>query len=279
MPLNFKKLFLLKCRVDEIITIIFQTATKSVMPKKVDTVSIVIPARDEEGSILDTLDAIKQAFDLTAFGLDLVVVNDGSRDSTAQCVRDWAAQHGQARCVDNPSPHGFGYAIRFGLKHIQGDMAVIVMADGSDSPDDMVSYAKKIDEGYDCCFGTRWQEKNLVINYPFMKRILNRLTNHFIRIMFRMDYDDTTNAFKAYRKEVIDALEPITSKHFDITIELPLKSIVKGYCFAVIPTRWTQRTSGQSKLRLLKMSKLYWQALTPLLKQRSQQLKLSRNNA
>ncbi len=87
--------------------------------------------------------------------------------------------------------------------------------------------------------------------------MLNRIVNLGIRMLFRHGYNDTTNAFKAYRREVIETVQPLFSNHFNLTVELPLKAIVRGHEFKVVPISWTNRTSGTSKLRFQEMGSRY----------------------
>jgi dolichol-phosphate mannosyltransferase len=110
-----------------------------------------------------------------------------------------------------------------------GDAVVIMMADESDDPRDVVRYWNKLQEGYDCVFGSRFVKGGGVIDYPNFKLLVNRLANFFVKVLFRHGLNDTTNAFKAYRREVIEGIRPILSPHFNITVELPLKAIVRGY--------------------------------------------------
>ena len=161
------------------------------------------------------------------------------------------------RFIDNPPPNGFGLAVRAGLANFRGDAVAIVMADGSDNPADLVKYYAKLQEGYDCVFGSRFIAGSKLIDYPVHKLIINRFANLFIRALFQIRYNDVTNAFKCYRREVIAGLEPILSHHFNLTVELPLKAIIRGYSFAVIPISWTNRTSGISKLKIREMGSRY----------------------
>ena len=94
-------------------------------------------------------------------------------------------------------------------------------------------------------------------DYPRLKYVFNRLANTFIRMLFRHRYNDTTNAFKAYRREVIETVQPLLSKHFNLTVELPLKAVVRGHSFAVVPNSWTNRTSGEAKLKMKEMGSRY----------------------
>jgi dolichol-phosphate mannosyltransferase len=111
--------------------------------------------------------------------------------------------------------------------------------------------------GYDCAFGSRFMPGAVVRDYPPVKRFINRGVNAFIRLVFRHGYNDTTNAFKAYRREVIDNLQPLISPHFNLTVEMPLKAITRGFSYAIVPTSWTNRAAGTSKLQLTEMGSRY----------------------
>jgi dolichol-phosphate mannosyltransferase len=220
-------------------------------------VSIVIPARNEEGSILEIVQAVTATLRREGIVYDMVIVDDGSTDRTADVVLRAAESDPGVRLVSNDRRHGFGLAVRTGLDAARGDAVAVMMADSSDSPEDLVAYCRKLDEGYDCVFGSRFIPGARVADYPPHKLIVNRLANFFIRVLFGLRYNDVTNAFKCYRREVIDAMQPLISPHFNLTVEMPLKAIVRGYSYAVVPISWTNRTSGVSKLRLQEMGSRY----------------------
>lgn len=161
------------------------------------------------------------------------------------------------RYVNNHYPNGFGFAVRCGLENFGGDAVAIVMADGSDTPEDIVDYYCRLQEGYDCVFGSRFMAGGKVIDYPLHKLVVNRLANLFIQILFGIKYNDVTNAFKAYRREVIDGTSPLLSHHFNLTVEMPLKAITRGYSYTTIPITWRNRTTGVSKLKLKEMGSRY----------------------
>ena len=221
------------------------------------TYSIVIPAYNEEGSIRPVLRALCGALETAAIPYEIVVVNDHSRDRTRDAVAEVAAEHPCVRCVDNPGAGGFGLAVRAGLDAFSGDIVAIVMADGSDPPEDVVRCYEEMLRGYDCVFGSRFMAGSRVVDYPRFKLTINRLANFFIKILFGIPVNDTTNAFKVYRRETIDGLRPLLSHHFNLTVELPLKAIVRGYTFSVIPIGWRNRTEGVSKLKLKEMGSRY----------------------
>jgi dolichol-phosphate mannosyltransferase len=219
--------------------------------------SVVIPAHNEEETVAATIDGIVST--LTREGIDheVIVVDDSSTDGTAAVVAGVAAEHPQVRCLASPYENGFGFAVRAGLEVFEGDAVAIVMADGSDSPKDIVSYQRLLEEGYECAFGSRFVPGATVLDYPRSKLIMNRIVNFGIRVLFRHGYNDTTNAFKAYRREVIENVQPFLSHHFNLTVELPLKAIVRGYSYGIVPISWTNRKAGVSKLRLNEMGSRY----------------------
>lgn len=219
--------------------------------------SVVIPARNESANLGPTLDQIADRLRADQLPYEIVVVDDGSSDGTADVATARRGRDGDVRLVHNPDPHGFGYAVRCGLDAAQGDAVAIVMADGSDDPDDLVTYYYILRDRAECAFGSRFMSASKVENYPRFKLLINRVANTIIRLLFGFEYNDTTNAFKAYRRNVIDGCRPLVSPHFNLTVELPLKAITRGYSYEVVPISWRQRTHGESSLRLKEMGSRY----------------------
>ncbi len=219
--------------------------------------SVVIPAHNEEGCIQGTLDGLANELARENIDHEILVINDNSRDSTEDILKRMSGSNPRIRYINNRPPNGFGFAVRCGLDNFQGDAVAVYMADASDDPRDLVKFWRKLENGYDCVFGTRWQRGGKTIDYPWPKRVLNRLANTFIQMVMQLRYDDTTNAFKLYRREVINGLQPILSHHFNLTVELPLKAIVRGYSYAVVPNSWTNRKAGESKLKIKEMGSRY----------------------
>jgi dolichol-phosphate mannosyltransferase len=231
-------------------------ATPPVEPLKL--YSVIIPARDEEESLPDALTHIYTEFTAQQVPHEIVVVDDGSRDGTWQVLEQLRATIPTLRPIQNTGRHGFGRAIIFGLRHMQGDAAVIMMADESDDPKDAVKYWQLLNQGWDCVFGSRFIKGGRVVDYPRVKLIVNRLANFFIRIIFRIPLNDTTNAFKAYRRKVIQGCEPLIAPHFNLTVEIPLKAIVRGYSWTVMPITWRNRRFGVAKLKIKEMGSRYF---------------------
>lgn len=221
--------------------------------------SIIIPAYNEEGSIAETLWNITQVLKRESIDHEILVVNDNSKDNTLMELERQQQSIDTIRILTNPGPNGFGYAVRYGLERFEGDCVAIMMADLSDDPEDLVNfYRKMITEKIDCVFGSRWIQGGKVIDYPQPKRFLNRLFNTIVRVLFRLKYNDITNAFKLYKKETIAGLKPFLSPHFNLTLELPLKAIVRGYSYIIVPNSWRNRKHGVSKLKIKEMGSRYF---------------------
>jgi dolichol-phosphate mannosyltransferase len=219
--------------------------------------SVVIPARDEDACIASTVEHLHVELRLAGVPHEIIVVDDGSSDKTWDVLQETRRRVNTLRPIKNPGPHGFGRAAVLGFDNAQGDALVVMMADESDDCRDVVRYWQILNSGFDCVFGSRFVKGGGVIDYPWLKLWINRCANLFIRILFGIRPNDITNAFKAYRREVIDGCRPLLSPHFNLTIEIPLKAIVRGYSYKVIPITWRNRRTGVTKLKIKEMGSRY----------------------
>lgn len=225
--------------------------------KELAFLSVVIPAHNEEGCIAATVQHLYIELKIHKINHEIVVVDDGSTDSTWNILQCAQEQIPTLRTVQNKGENGFGRAIVCGFDHAHGDAIVIMMADESDDCRDVVRYWEVLNEGWDAVFGSRFARGGGVIDYPWMKLRLNRMANLFLRGLFRVPLNDFTNAFKAYRRTVIEGCRPYLSPHFNLTVEIPLKTIVRGYSWTTVPITWRNRRSGVSKLKIKEMGSRY----------------------
>lgn len=222
------------------------------------TLSLVIPAHNEEGCIGGTVQALFDKLSAEKIQHEILVINDNSSDTTEAILIELQKTIPTLRYINNRPPNGFGFAVRAGLANFTGDVVAVYMADASDRPEDLVRYWRTLwEKKVDCVFGNRWGKGAQVVDYPQHKLLLNRLANLFIQMVMGISYSDTTNAFKMYRREVIQGIQPFLSHHFNLTVELPLKSIVRGYTYAVVPNDWINRKAGVSKLKIQEMGSRY----------------------
>jgi dolichol-phosphate mannosyltransferase len=237
------------------------TKPSEAQPERVEAplrlLSVVIPARNEEGCIASTVRHLHLELSLNNIPHEIVVVDDGSTDRTWDILQELRSTLPELAPVRNEGDHGFGRAILLGLDRISGDAVVIMMADESDDSRDVVRYWKKLNEGWECVFGSRFIKGGGVIDYPWIKLQVNRLANTFLKLLFNISLNDTTNAFKAYRRTVIEGCRPLISRHFNLTVEIPLKAIVRGYSWTVIPITWRNRRAGEAKLKIKEMGSRY----------------------
>jgi dolichol-phosphate mannosyltransferase len=220
--------------------------------------SVVVPARDEEESLPTTVTEIHRTLSAENVPHEIVVVDDGSRDGTWRVLQELKKRCPALLPIRNTGPNGYGRAVVCGFDHSRGDAIVVMMADASDAPSDAVKYWRLLNEGYDCAFGSRFMAGSEVIDYPRVKLFVNRLANLFVRLGFNIPLNDTTNAFKAYRRTVIDGCRPFLAPHFNLTVEIPLKAIVRGYTYAVTPISWRNRKFGVAKLKIKEMGSRYF---------------------
>ena len=219
--------------------------------------SIIIPAKDEEGDIENTIISIHNSLKTNNVEHEILIINDHSVDSTLEILSSLEKKIKELKIINNSGKPGFGLAIRQGLKNYSGDIVAIVMADGSDSPKDLINFYFESVKNYTCVFGTRFSKGGSTKDYPLVKYIMNRFFNNLVRLIFRIKYDDITNAFKVYTREAIEGSKPFLSNHFNLTLELPLKIIIRGYKYKIIPNSWKNRQAGVSKMRIKEMGSRY----------------------
>jgi dolichol-phosphate mannosyltransferase len=229
-----------------------------VPPPPLGLLTVVIPAHNEQDCVARTVEHLHVELRHHNIPHEIVVVDDGSTDRTWETLCAEQQRVPNLRPVRNGAPHGFGRAVVRGLDEMRGDAVVIMMADESDDPRDVVRYWEELGKGHECVFGSRFIKGGGTLDYPFVKLFLNRTANFFLRALFGIKLNDTTNAFKAYRRVVIDGCRPLLSPHFNLTVELPLKAIVRGYTWTVIPITWRNRRTGVAKLKIKEMGSRYF---------------------
>ena len=220
--------------------------------------SVIIPARNEADNLPDCLIEISKELKDQKIQHEILVVDDGSSDKTNVIVTDLQLIIPEINYLKNTGDNGFGRAIRLGLENFSGDAVAIMMADRSDSPRDLVDYWNILKSGVECAFGSRFMQGSKTYDYPKLKLLINRIVNMMIKYAFKIKCNDVTNAFKMYKREVIEGCKPFISPHFNLTVEIPLKAVIRGFSWKVVPISWKNRTKGVAKLKLREMGSRYF---------------------
>ncbi len=226
--------------------------------------SVCIPAHNEEENIGKAIDEIAEELRASEVPFEFVIANDNSQDGTEEVILQKMKEGHPIRLIRRSPPGGFGRAIRSCLDHFQGDIVVVVMADLSDDPKDIVRYYQKIEEGYDAVFGSRFMKGAVVHDYPKVKLIANRIGNKLLQLLFWSEHNDLTNAFKAYRADAIRSLLPLFSSHFNLTIEISVGLMIRKFKVARIPINWYGRTWGSAKFKIRELGRRYMATMMKL---------------
>ncbi len=217
--------------------------------------SIIIPAKNEADNIQDILEYFDR--NLNDIEFELILINDFSADDTFLKAEELFQNKSNFRVINN-TQEGLGGAINEGIKNAKGERVAITMADLSDSVEDLIKYNNlMIEENLDAVMGSRFIKGSIVKDYPFQKLILNRVFNFLVSIFFWNKFNDYTNAFKIYKKSVLNDLMPLVSESFNIFLEIPLKIISRNYNYSVIPISWLGRKKGKAKFRIKELRSKY----------------------
>ena len=221
------------------------------------SISIIIPAKNEEAIILQTLKQFEESWIVHA-DHEILIINDNSQDRTVELIKNKKFQKLKITSIDNPKI-GLGSAIKCGIDNSSKEFVSIYMADMSDSLNDLKIYYEKIKNNklLDAIFGSRFIKNSRVINYPKIKLYLNRFANNLIRLIFFSKYNDFTNAFKIYKRTTLLKLYPLVSENFNIFLELPLKIECRKFKYEIIPITWNGRELGESKFKLKEIGSKY----------------------
>jgi uncharacterized protein (TIRG00374 family) len=231
-------------------------------------ISIVVPAHNEEGNLenlvsklIPVLESHRETKDY-----ELVLVDDNSKDGSPSIVDRLAAENPRIKPVHRRDTPGFGNAIKSGFRTASGDVIIPFMGDLSDNPEDVPKLVQKIEQGYDIAYGSRFVKGGSLQGYPSTKMIANRVFNNLVRFSFGIPNKDVTNAFKAYKREVLEAIgiDNIEANGFDLTVEVPLKAYILGFKSVEVPVSWNGREKGEAKLKLSRNGSIYGKRLMQL---------------
>ena len=225
--------------------------------KMIKDLNIIIPLKNEDEQIEITINLLSEELKNLKKDFVITLIDDHSYDETWNLLNKLKQKYSNIQIYKNDYQPGYGNAVRCGIEKNKSEGVIFFMGDCSDNPKDIINYVDYLDQGFDCVFGSRFTKNSIVEGYPLLKLILNRIANNFIRLLFLIKYNDVTNAFKAYRKELLINFKPIVSRHFNINAELALKAISRGYKYKVIPISWFNRKKNISKFKIKEMQNRY----------------------
>jgi len=164
--------------------------------------SIIIPAYNESERLTVSLPQIRAFLDAQSMQAEIIVVNDGSKDDTAEVVRRFARLHQDVRLLDNPGNRGKGYSVRNGVLNASGDVILFTDADLSSPIGEATKLLEAIGKGADVAIGSRWLQAELQTErQPWYRQLFGRLFNLALRMILGLKYRDTQCGFKAFTRE------------------------------------------------------------------------------
>ncbi len=215
--------------------------------------SIIIPAYNEEENIARVLEKVEALVDLEH---ELIVVNDYSLDQTAQIVTSLTHKFINIRLLNNTNSKGFASALKFGFSEAKNELIVPVMGDLCDDLNTLKEMVKKINDGYDVVCGSRYVRGGARIGGSRIKGFLSSFAGWSLYYLLGIPTHDVANAFKMYRKKVIDSIN-IEAQGFEISMEMPLKAYYAGFRIGEVPTIWREREKGKSSFKMLSLTPNY----------------------
>ena len=215
--------------------------------------SIVIPAHNEEENIGRVVEQVENRF---AFPFELIMVNDHSADRTKEIVCGLAGKFNNIILVENESEPGFANAVKTGLSSAKTEVVVLVMGDLCDDLKTIPLMLEKVRAGFDVVCGSRYIKGGRRIGGSKVKGFFSFFVGRTMSIFTGIPTRDVANAFKMYRKEVVDSIN-IESTGFEISMEMALKAYFKGFKVTEVPTVWKEREKGKSTFKMLNLTPNY----------------------
>ena len=227
--------------------------------------TILMPCYNEQGSVGVTIDGINQLFDKENINYEILCINNNSSDNTEDILVHYMCKLQNVRYLNTPQDQGFGVAVRHGLQDCNGKAVIIVMADGSELPSEILKFFRKFEEGYDCVFGSRFLGNGGVQKYPKFKLFLNRLGNNLLALITASKYSDFTSGFKCYDLKKLNSFGPFVSNGFNLNVEMSLTYYLSGASVAIVENSWREREAGTSKFKLLKECTMFMSTIISIL--------------
>jgi dolichyl-phosphate beta-glucosyltransferase len=220
--------------------------------------SVIIPAYNEEERLPHTLQAVLAYLNKQNYTWEVAVVDDGSRDRTAELVKEFSAREPRVYLLQYGGNRGKGYAVRFGLLHTQGQYRLFMDADNSTTIDHFAKFRPLFDQGFDAVIGSRdVAGADIATHQTWWKEKLGDLGNLWIQLWAVPGIKDTQAGFKVFRDYVVrDVFPYLTIDRWGFDVEALAVTRAKGYTISEQPIRWVNdpnsKVSGSAYLQVLR---------------------------
>jgi cellulose synthase/poly-beta-1,6-N-acetylglucosamine synthase-like glycosyltransferase len=227
--------------------------------------SVIVPILYTEPRLRETLEGVARQRGVMDLEIVLVVdVPDPGREAETRTAVESVAADVGAVVEYRVGRRGFGSALRSGFARATGEAVIPVMGDACDDPDDIPRLMEKLEEGWDVVAGSRYVRGGRIVGNT-LKQWMSKIYGVLVRLVGGPEIHDVSNAFKAYRRPVVDAVDTVADS-YDISVELTVKAHMAGFTITEIPTTWTNRQAGQSHFRfwheLRRYARWLWLAAT-----------------
>jgi len=221
--------------------------------------SIIVPVYNEAGNIKKLIEKIRKEVKIPH---QLIIVYDFDEDNTVSVVKKLGKKYKNIRLIKNKkgSCRGVVNAIKTGFDFVKNGAVVVTMADLADNPKTINTMYRKLQQGYDLICGSRYSRGGKKIGGAFIKSFLSKLSGLLTPMLLGIPTKDITNAFKMYKKEVLNSINIESEGGFEISMEIAIKAHAKGFKITEVPTVWKDRTAGESRFKLLAWMPryIYW---------------------
>ena len=232
--------------------------------------SIVIPAYNESARLGATLDKVLAYVRTQGWNAEVIVVNDGSRDDTAEIVRNFALTHAALRLVENPGNRGKGYSVRNGMLNARGRVVLFSDADLSSPIEEAPRLFQALEDGADIAIGSRWlRAETQTQRQPLHRQLFGRVFNLLLRLTLGLQFKDTQCGFKAFKRPAVEAIFPLQRiERWGFDPEILFLARKFGFKVHEIPVAWGH--SGGTRIHplvdgsrmFLEMLRIRWNDLT-----------------
>jgi glycosyltransferase involved in cell wall biosynthesis len=221
-----------------------------------DNLTIIIPAHNEEKIIIKTIKQIQRYVKIPFL---LIIVNDHSTDKTELVVKNYAEGFKNIKVINNSIEcRGFAGALQTGFEAVKNGVVIPVMADLCDNPTTINRMYRKMYEGWDIVCGSRYIKGGSKKGGPKLQGFLSNYVCKSLHLLTGIPTTDVSNAFKMYRREIIDQVQINLKSGVEASMEITLQAYFNGAKITEVPTSWKGRVIGKSKFKILERSPRYW---------------------